>query len=738
MSVKKNLKELEKSINKQFHKKYHIEPNDYNIIKIEQIIYNETSHIVSIFKDRMILDDFFEFLSKFYPKLESPSLLTKCLSYYATNSIFFPNYSALPEFKLIYKNINDKQRILDECEIEKYKNKIEVIKIEDKESKNKIFDNNVYDSIMKGSSFSNFDIKKDNEKLDSINDINNLLIEIGKNDDKDNNEFNLEIKNFNQNKIIENENKIKIKKEKFNLINKSNLCYNKFKNKYKKPFVYNKNNKNNQNEQNYSSIYIKSNIKQKILNNKINLNNKKDYYLSLIKRKNDSLLTLLNKTKKKTIVYKKLSPINKNIKFSFSIQRKEKIIKNESKSLKTLKKQDNDYNNTEPEQKGNLNIEVFSYVNKPNNIVNYTVKNQYYNNNRLTESNTPIKNENQVSFIKRQINTEIYDKPKDTNYFDFIPKENNIYIFNNNNNINNNNFNIKNKKIEPKVQKKFLDNNKNKPAPLSKEKYKIKTEKKIKNFNNIISSIRSKLKKESKNNISQRILHLMKSRKELSKIHQRSPKNDKLNKNIISLKKFIQMNRKRKEQKNCKQNKLILSLEDSNFKNMNYINSNTIYETSFKNLNNAFKILQTKEAKKMTINNNRILFNIMNRFTSPHSSKNKIIPNLVTTYKTPNNRILSEKRDNFRNYLAINNNVFFRTINNSKDSNNKILFPKKDKKINAETIDNQIYINVRMKEQFKKNKLLLSNDKIKKRTIGINQKNNLNLKKKKKSIKSKY
>ena len=230
MSVKKNLKELEKRVNKQFHKKYHIEPNDYNIIKIEQIIYNEKSHIVSIFKDRMILDDFFEFLSKFYPKLESPSLLTKCLSYYATNSIFFPNYSALPEFKLIYKNINDKQRILDECEIEKYKNKIEIIKIEDKENKNKIFDNNVYDSIMKGSSFSNFDIKKDNEKLDSINDINNLLIEIGKNDDKDNNEFNLEIKNFNQNKIKENENKANIKKEKFTLINKSNLCYNKFKN----------------------------------------------------------------------------------------------------------------------------------------------------------------------------------------------------------------------------------------------------------------------------------------------------------------------------------------------------------------------------------------------------------------------------------------------------------------------------------------------------------------------------
>ena len=172
MSVKKNLFELEKIINERFRTKYNFETNDYNIIKIENIIYNDKTRLVSKFKDLMILDDIFEFLSKFYSLLESSIYLPKCLSYYHQKNFIFPNLAGIPESKYLYKNINDKQKILEENFEFDYDNKNNK-NITDNEEKDKnIFDNNIYNSIFRGSSFSVFDINEHNERLDSINDIN--------------------------------------------------------------------------------------------------------------------------------------------------------------------------------------------------------------------------------------------------------------------------------------------------------------------------------------------------------------------------------------------------------------------------------------------------------------------------------------------------------------------------------------------------------------------------------------
>lgn len=76
--IKPSLKFLIKKIYKLFNKKYSKMPNNYNMNIIENIIYNEKSHIVATFKDRLIIDDTGEFLKRYYKKREpnsSPKVL---------------------------------------------------------------------------------------------------------------------------------------------------------------------------------------------------------------------------------------------------------------------------------------------------------------------------------------------------------------------------------------------------------------------------------------------------------------------------------------------------------------------------------------------------------------------------------------------------------------------------------------------------------------------------------------
>ena len=114
MSSNKYITSIEKIINDKFHKKYYIDENIYNIIKIENLLYCDKTHLVSEFKDLMILNEIFEFLSKLYPLTQSASLLKKMINYYEKNCFLFPNYARLPESKYLYNNIHNKQRILNE------------------------------------------------------------------------------------------------------------------------------------------------------------------------------------------------------------------------------------------------------------------------------------------------------------------------------------------------------------------------------------------------------------------------------------------------------------------------------------------------------------------------------------------------------------------------------------------------------------------------------------------------
>ena len=589
MSVNKSTKLIEKIINENFHKKYYLEPNSYNILVIENILYNDKTRLVSKFKEQMILDDIFEFLSKYYSICESNSLLNKCISYYINNCALYPNYIELPERKYIYRNINEKQRILDDQVSELGENNINDIEknVKNYDEDKKIFDNSVYNSILKGSSFSSFDLRKNNEILDSFVDMNNLINEIEKNIVEDNININ-NIEN-NRDNVTGKENKQAVKT---NFINNTNICYNKFKNKFIKNMLNNQIIEKNHidkeaNRHNNSSIYVKSNLKQKILNKKINCRDKKEDCFPIAENKNESLFTFLNNTyfktiinksnssKKRNFIYKKCSPINKNNKLSFSIKNNNMKFKKEIlKSSKILKTHDKNNSN----KKTNLNIEVYSYINKPNNVLNYTVKNQYYNNNNTLFRNdkTPIKG-NKIIEPNRIINTEISDnKNKNKKFLNLLSNENIVYAFNNKF-INKKKQNKKYEKIEPNKNNRYIFKNKNN-TNFSNDKHKINIiTKKMKSFNNIIKSIRNKMKKESKSNISQRILNLMKNKKDLLRINRKNSNNE-LNKNITSLKKFVQLKKIRNEKNNSDlKNKLILSLEESNKNNIINNNSKTIF-----------------------------------------------------------------------------------------------------------------------------------------------------------------
>ena len=80
---------------------------------INDIIYNEKTHFVELFKENLIFEDINEFLRKFYTKPEITQKLKKILIFYEKFSKIYANYTILPESKYMYKNIKRKQKMID-------------------------------------------------------------------------------------------------------------------------------------------------------------------------------------------------------------------------------------------------------------------------------------------------------------------------------------------------------------------------------------------------------------------------------------------------------------------------------------------------------------------------------------------------------------------------------------------------------------------------------------------------
>ena len=308
-------KSILKKIYKLFNKKYSKLPESYDINIIDNIIYNEKSHIVATFKDCLISDDIGEFLKRFYKKNESAIRLPKFYEYYDLYSKIFPNYTAFEEGKYLYLNIQRKQRMIDlqeQMEFEENQNK------EQKEtsslyseSKENIFNTDAIDSILNGTNNEGiaiiFNVNKNNLKQEEQifnEELNNLIDEmdkfeikkrkIEKNHKATKNKI-IKNKNFKHNFSINNINIKKIGKSKEKNLNKNvsapiNLNYSKNKRKMN----------SNSSSINCANITYYSNI-QSIISK----------FFKIPSYQKDNILNIYNKLNKKSKITNKSKNKNK-------------------------------------------------------------------------------------------------------------------------------------------------------------------------------------------------------------------------------------------------------------------------------------------------------------------------------------------------------------------------------------------------------------------------------------------
>jgi len=97
-------------------KRYNSLPQLYDLFITNNIIFNINSRIVSHFKDFLIYDEPNDFIQRFYYMKEGVLRLKYYISFYEKNNKIFPNYFCLPESKYLYRNIQQKQIVLNNIE----------------------------------------------------------------------------------------------------------------------------------------------------------------------------------------------------------------------------------------------------------------------------------------------------------------------------------------------------------------------------------------------------------------------------------------------------------------------------------------------------------------------------------------------------------------------------------------------------------------------------------------------
>ena len=108
-----NFLHFENLARKKLIKRYEKPLSFHNIKIINDIIYNEKTHFVELFKENLIFEDINEFLRRFYSISEIYQKLKKILVFYEKFSKIYANYTILPESKYMYKNIKRKQKMID-------------------------------------------------------------------------------------------------------------------------------------------------------------------------------------------------------------------------------------------------------------------------------------------------------------------------------------------------------------------------------------------------------------------------------------------------------------------------------------------------------------------------------------------------------------------------------------------------------------------------------------------------
>ena len=101
-----------KELSKRLMNDYNFNINDYNIKIINEIIFNQKTHLVSEFKEHLIRDDPTDFLNRFYTRKEFKVKFNKIMS--ANNGgVILPNYGEVYGRKILKKYWIKKEKIIN-------------------------------------------------------------------------------------------------------------------------------------------------------------------------------------------------------------------------------------------------------------------------------------------------------------------------------------------------------------------------------------------------------------------------------------------------------------------------------------------------------------------------------------------------------------------------------------------------------------------------------------------------
>ena len=341
---------LIKKIFSKFNNKYNHMPDIYDINIIENLIYNEKSHIVSTFKDSLLAYDYSDYLKRYYTYEESEIRLRKYYEYYNLYSKIFPNYTSIPEGKYFYMNIQRKQRMIDlqeKMENEKNANSKENNENNNNKKENNEKNDNVFNTSVVNSILNRTNKEEMNENL-FINKINQLINLININEIKEDHfiDYNYESKNISNKKkdILSPLMNININYINFNKFNEDKINSNSINNQPIKNniFLYKifnlpvKDNKKNQikyishEKKDYSLFIMKINQLKK---NKKVLNNMANYLKNKHNNINKNNSFFNNKSFRSKKNYKNQTIINDNKNKSLN---NNLIINRNNKSLKNL------------------------------------------------------------------------------------------------------------------------------------------------------------------------------------------------------------------------------------------------------------------------------------------------------------------------------------------------------------------------------------------------------------------
>ena len=696
-----SLNTIEKKVYKDFKYYYSNDKDFYNIKVINEIICNDNTHIVAVFKDYLINGDYSEFLQKFYKLKSSIESLPKIFEYYDSCSVIFPNYVILPESKYIYKNIQRKQRVIDnQQELEEEQEKIKNGLIKD-EKDDTVFTTQAYDSILNQTNTSlarkifganNIDIKEENDLS-----IDKLIKKIDKAEKTS--KYFLEKKVFNINLKKNDKNRI-IKKDKILLDNLSINSSQRFKGRNYKRYInmdYNSCSNNNINKNNYT-VNTKGirNFIFNLNNTNINNNNNKFHHHKI----SSTTIDVDNSTKNYKTLYsssnKRYSNNNNNNNKTITSHHMRNNSNNFKKSLLNSILSNNN--------KRDMVMKVLKNLNSNNNIHkskhNISTRNHKKRNNFSPHNKSSLDNKNKKLNLSNSSNSINPYNSNHNNKNEGIKIKNNInnnsnnFLFNNN--INNNDIpltlreNHSKYSINPEI-KQMINSKINKIKNLTNKKNNSLTHKKTFSSTSTVTATTSYGNKP-KENKSNNNLEKCSSKKNSSYITVNS---NNRKKNISS--NFISNTTNTKSKLNNINNTNIIYSPKSNNIPKEKTSNNSNINNSIKNIN---KVDHFSVSPKKYYDFNKMIKNFSHYKSSSNIQSNNISNNKK---RKPSNPILPFKKESNIKGITIKGfeEIILKNNNLNYNKNNGVTSSERNKQISKSKTNRNIY-NKNYIEYFKK------------------------------------